>query len=59
MSYKFLKSVKFIKSMFPAGTFFRITEATDGKYVYNCLTYYFLHFLATTLSFPGFTFETG
>ena len=36
MSYKFLKSVKFIKSMFPAGTFFRITEATDGKYVYNC-----------------------
>ena len=38
MSYKFLKSVKFIKSMFPAGTFFRITEATDGKYVYNCLT---------------------
>ena len=23
MSYKFLKSVKFIKSMFPAGTFFR------------------------------------
>ena len=39
MSYKFLKSVKFIKSMFPAGTFFRITEATDGKYVYNCLSF--------------------
>ena len=34
-------------------------QAYKCKYVYNCLTYYFLHFLATTLSFPGFTFETG
>ena len=38
MSYKFLKSVKFIKSMFPAGTFFRksykaVFNGTDEIYL--------------------------
>ena len=32
MSYKFLKSVKFIKSMFPAGTFFRTLQALGVKH---------------------------